>query len=160
MTAPVVAGLGSPYRHDDAVGPAVAAAVAAAVPGLAVAAPLGEPLDLLGRIDGAELAVVVDAVRSGAAPGTVTVITLADTPGHGGPAPTSGHGLGLADVVRLARALDRAPRRVVLVTVEGVRFDAGVGLSPAVVAAVEPATEAVLALLAAAPADQEVPACA
>jgi len=61
--------------------------------------PLEEPLDLLGRFDGADLAIVIDAVRSGAPIGTVRVLDLdvaySDGDSLGEPAVTSTHGIGL-----------------------------------------------------------------
>ena len=47
--------------------------------------PLTDPLDLLGAWDGADLAIVVDAVRSGAAPGTLRVVDLAGGDGAATP---------------------------------------------------------------------------
>ena len=64
----VVAGLGSEYRRDDGAGPAAVSLVVQQCPGVTVVAPLDDPLDLLGLWDGADLAVVVDAVSSGSPP--------------------------------------------------------------------------------------------
>lgn len=72
----VVAGIGSEYRRDDGAGPAVAAQVADLVGGVTDLGTIADPLDLLGLWDGADLAVVVDAVRSGAKPGTVRLVEL------------------------------------------------------------------------------------
>ncbi len=147
----VVAGLGSEYRCDDAAGPLVAARAAQAA-GLAEAVgPLGDPLDLLGTWDGADLAIVVDAVRSGRPPGTLRVLELTGAPsGHvteeAGTA-TSTHGIGLASVLRLARAIGSAPARVVVVGIEGEAFGLGTTLSPAVAAAVGPAVRRVVELI-------------
>jgi hydrogenase maturation protease len=137
----VVVGMGSSYRRDDGAGPAVAEEVARTCPGVARLGPVAEPLDLLGLWDGADLVVVADAVRSGAAPGTVRLIELSDVDGatHGSAGPpgtTSTHGIGLTGVLRLARAVGNAPRRVVVVGIEGSEFGNGVGLSPAVEVAV------------------------
>ncbi len=90
----VVAGLGNEYRHDDGAGPRVAAAVAARAPAVVDIGPVAEPLDLLGRWDAADLAVVIDAIRSGAVPGTVRVVDLTATSGEDDRA-TSTHGIGL-----------------------------------------------------------------
>lgn len=147
----VVAGLGSEYRRDDGAGLLVAArAVEEAGVGRDIG-PMTDPLDLLGVWDGAGLAVVVDAVRSGAAPGTVHVVELTDGAGGGVPADrsatTTTHGIGLASVLRLARAVGNAPDRVVVVGVEGEDFGRGTGLSPAVGAALPAAVRRVVDLI-------------
>ena len=49
----------------------------------------------------------------------------------------STHAFGAAEAIELARVLGRLPRRLIVVGIEGARFDAGVGLSPEVAAAVE-----------------------
>ena len=87
MTGEVlVVGLGNDFRGDDAVGPVVARAAAAHLDTprrpVAVLAGIADPLDLLGRWDDAALVVIVDAVRSGAPAGRVSVIDVAD-PRHG-----------------------------------------------------------------------------
>ena len=145
----LVAGLGSEYRCDDGAGPLVAErAVQQAGIGRTIG-PLSDPLDLLGLWDGAAMVVVVDAVRSGAAPGTVHVVELG--PGgaadHDRSAATSTHGIGLAGVLRLARAVGSGPDRVVVVGVEGENFARGTGLSPAVETAVPEAVRRVVELI-------------
>ncbi len=109
----VVAGLGNEYRRDDAAGPLIAERAVTRAGRGTVVGPLADPLDLLGEWDGADLAVIVDAVRSGQVPGTLTTVELVGSPdgeipgGHRGASST--HGIGLAGVLRLARAVDRAP---------------------------------------------------
>ncbi len=73
--AVVIAGLGNEYRHDDGVG-ALVSRLAARAAGLRQAGPAVDPLDLLGRWDHARLAVVVDALRSGADPGTIRIAAV------------------------------------------------------------------------------------
>ena len=148
----VVAGVGSEFRHDDGAGPVVARRTAAEAPATRDIGPIVDPLDLLGRWDDADLAVVIDAVCSGARPGTVCVVDLA-TLGPG-PGPTSTHGIGLSGVLRLAQAVDKAPARVVVVGIEGDDFGRGVGLSPAVEAAIPVAVRRVVDLI------KEVTPCA
>lgn len=162
----VVAAIGSEWRGDDGVGPEVLRRARARCPEALLerclfVGPLAGPLDLLGQWDEADLAIVVDATRSGLAPGTVTRLELGgDATGADGPPSRSGrshaadpdaaassHGIGLAAVARLARAVERAPARTVVVGVEGERFDRGAGLSPAVTAALDAATAAVTELL-------------
>jgi len=148
----VVAGMGNEYRRDDGAGPAVAAASAKEAPATIDIGPVVDPLDLLGRWDRADLAIVVDALRSGGTPGTVQVLDV--TEWGSGPGATSTHGIGLPGVLRLAQALDQAPARVVVVGIEGEDFAMGTGLSPAVDAAVPLAVRSVVELI------KEVQACA
>jgi hydrogenase maturation protease len=127
----IVIGLGNSFRGDDAAGLAVARALGEDP---RVLVHEGEPIDLLDRWEGAGEVVVVDAARSGAAPGTVHHLDgLAEPVTAGG----STHAFGLAETLALARALGRAPARLTLIGIEGERFGAGEGLSPAVEAAVE-----------------------
>jgi hydrogenase maturation protease len=146
----VVAGLGNRYRGDDAVGPLVAALLAG-TRGVRDIGPLAEPLELLGRFDGADLAIVIDAVRSGAPLGSVRVldVDVSNSDDHARPEPavTSTHGIGLVGVLRLARAVHRAPRRLVVVAVEGEMFELGSEMNAAVTAAVPVALSAVVSLI-------------
>jgi hydrogenase maturation protease len=137
--------LGHPDRGDDAVGPIVADRLRAA--GATVLDCGEEPTRLLDAWDGLELVVIVDAVRSGAVAGTVHRVEPGD-----GPLPrdlgfASTHAFSIADTVELARALDRAPARFVVVGVEGAAFGMGDALTPAVEAALPTVTDAVLAEL-------------
>lgn len=138
--AVLVLGVGNADRGDDGVGPAVALHVGGlGLPGVRVVVPAA-PTDLLDESGDADLVVVVDAMRSGAAPGTVQVreVGAAAIDGAGAVATGAGgtHALGLDAAVELARALGRLPQRVVLVTVEGGGFERGSPLSAAVRAAV------------------------
>jgi hydrogenase maturation protease len=102
---------------------------------MARAGPVNEPLDLLDDWAGEDLAIVVDAVRSGAPPGTVSLTwleQLSDVLLPAGCARASTHGLGVADVFRLACEIGLAPQRVALIGVEGQDFSHGEGLSTAV----------------------------
>ena len=147
MTGPVVVGIGNPFRRDDGVGPVVAARVRRALPpGVRVVELDGEPARLVDAWAGAAVAIVVDAMRSGAAPGTLRRTELATSGGRGdrldvpvsdAPArPASSHAYSLLDAVDLGRALGRVPARLVLYTVEGRDFADGPGLSDPVASVV------------------------
>jgi hydrogenase maturation protease len=151
-----VLGIGSPVRGDDGVGRAVAARVAAlGLPNVRVEVG-AQPLDLLEDGVTEDLVVVVDAVRSGAAPGTLLVrrVGREALPEWAGAAST--HALGLDAVVELARALGRMPRELVLVGVEAAGFETGAPLTAAVHDAVRVAADAVARLAGAAPAGPDV----
>jgi hydrogenase maturation protease len=127
----IVVGLGNAWRGDDAAGLAVARALGGDP---RVVAHEGEPIDLLDRWEGADEAILVDAARSGAPPGTIHRLDgLAAPAGVGG----STHLLGLAETLAIARALGRAPARVTVYGIEGERFGAGEQLSAPVREAVE-----------------------
>ena len=127
----IVIGLGNPFRGDDAAGLAVARALG---DDPRVLVHEGEPIDLLDRWEDDGEVIVVDAARSGSAPGTVHRLDgLREPVAAGG----STHAFGLAETLALARTLGRAPARVEVIGIEGERFGAGEELSPAVAGAVE-----------------------
>jgi hydrogenase maturation protease len=138
--------LGSRYRGDDAVGPLVADRLRAA--GARVLECDDEPTRLLDGWAGLDLVVIVDAVSSGAAPGTVHRFD----PGEG-PLPrelglASTHAFSVPEALELGRALGRAPHRVLVLGVEGVAFGMGDPVTPAVSAALDGVAAAVLTELA------------
>ena len=145
-------GLGNPDRGDDGIGVEVARRVAALAPQGVDVLEVDDPSSLLDTWAGAGHVVVVDAMTSGRAPGTV--LTLDATQGAlptGGWAAGGTHALGLTAAVELSRALGRLPRSLVLVGVEVDGAQAattqGEGLSPELSSAVGPSVEAVLRAL-------------
>ncbi|HLF68783.1 MAG TPA: hydrogenase maturation protease [Gaiellaceae bacterium] len=138
--------LGSPFRGDDAVGPEAAERLRAA--GVPVLDCADEPTRLLDRWDGLDTLVVVDAVSTGALAGTLHRVDAGS-----GPLPrdlrlASTHALGVADALELGRTLGRAPRRVVVLGIEGKAFGMGDPMTPAVTQALDALVEAALAELA------------
>jgi len=143
----VVIAVGNPFRRDDGVGHhIVAEAHDRLPPGVEIAAADGEPARLVERWAGADLAVVVDAVDGGGAPGTVHVLDGLVAALGGRDRPGSSHSLGVGDAVRLGRAVGRLPRALVCVGVTGAAWDHGEELSPAVAAAVPEAADRVVAI--------------
>lgn len=128
---PLVIGIGNAARGDDAAGLVAARRLG----GLEHE---GDPLGLLDVWQADVPAVVIDAVRSGAVPGTIHRFDAGAVPL---PArlrgSTSTHAVGLGEAIELARALDRLPARLIVYGIEGEHFDAGAPLSPAVRAAVD-----------------------
>ena len=142
----LVLGIGNDWRGDDAAGLEVARRLRAA--GLRALGRAGDPSGLLDAWAGEREVILVDAVRSGAAPGTVHRL---DATARALPARLfrgSTHHVGVADAVELARALGRLPERVELVGIEGGTFAAGQGLSPAVGRAVDAVTSQLRSRLA------------
>jgi hydrogenase maturation protease len=131
-----VIGLGNAARGDDAAGLIAARR-------LNGVEHEGDPLALLDVWDSAEWVVVIDAVRSGAVPGTIHRFDGAEPLPAAVRSSTSTHAVGLAEAIELARALGRLPAELIVYGIEGERFEAGIGLTPAVSAAVDAIVNAV-----------------
>ncbi len=137
-----VACLGNRFRGDDAVGLLVADGVRAA--GVEVQECEDEPTRLLDSWEELDLLVLVDAVQSGSAPGTVHRVDASSGTLPEGLTLTSSHAFGIGQTLELARALGRLPARVVVYGVEGAVFAAGAGLTPSVASAVPGVVAAVV----------------
>jgi hydrogenase maturation protease len=143
----LVVGVGNVARRDDGAGIAVARHLRPCAPrtGIEVREEHGEPVGLIDGWQGFGAVLVVDAMRSGAVPGTLRRFEATS-----GPLPralrrsASTHAIALSETIELARALDRLPPHLLVFAVEGQRFDAGTRLSPAVAAAVPSVAGAVL----------------
>lgn len=134
----VVIGVGNAYRGDDGAGLAVAEGARGLLPAdVDVVECEQEPTRLLDAWESATVAVVVDAVVSGAPAGTVHRFDASDSPLPARFFRSSTHAFGVGDAVELARTLGRLPSRVVVYGVEGADFDAGAPLSAPVLAAVD-----------------------
>jgi hydrogenase maturation protease len=140
MTDVLVVGVGHPDRGDDAAGWLVAERLRDRLGDDAeteIAQLSADPAGLLTlpAWDAAAHVVLVDAVVTGAPPGSVEVLG----PDQPLPSPRASgtHDLDLVATLELARALGRLPRDLTIVGIEGVRFGVGDLPSPAVVAAAE-----------------------
>jgi hydrogenase maturation protease len=127
---PLVIGLGNEYRHDDAAGMIVARRLRKLVPNeINIIEQSGEGAVLMETWKEAKRAIIIDAVHSGAAPGTIFRFEA-----HAQPLPTkffhySTHAFSIAEAIELARALKQLPPSLVVYGIEGKNFAAGVGLS-------------------------------
>jgi hydrogenase maturation protease len=131
----LVIAVGNRFRRDDAAAFAVAQGLRAA--GVDVLEAEGEPVELLDLWQGAREVVVIDAVSTGAPPGTIHRLDAGEGPLPADLGVASTHALGLAEAIELARALGRLPERLLVIGIEGADFSAGEGLTPAVALAAE-----------------------
>jgi hydrogenase maturation protease len=129
----LVIGIGNEYRHDDAAGLVVARRIKEHAPGSCVVCEqIGEGTALMQLWKGAGRVIAIDAVQSGAPPGTIHYF---DANQHPLPAPIfrdSTHAFGLIEAIALSRTLDQLPSSLVVYGVEGENFLAGTGLSSGV----------------------------
>jgi len=129
----IVIGIGNPYRRDDAAGLLAARRLQEqANSSCEVHEQVGEGTALMELWKGAQRVVVIDAVQSGAAPGTIHRFQANLDPL---PAPIfrdSTHAFGLIEAIELSRALHQLPSSLVIYGIEGESFAAGTGPSRAV----------------------------
>jgi hydrogenase maturation protease len=137
-----VIGVGNTMRGDDAAGLLAARRLRERWgDAVAVIESDGEGTALIDAWAGAGAAIIIDASRSGAAPGTVTRIDASDTPLPARTLGGSTHHVSVVEAIELARALGRLPPRVVVYVIEGANFAAGEGVSHAVQRAIDDAVE-------------------
>ncbi len=133
----VVIGVGNPFRGDDGAGREIARRIGAGGgPTVTVIEEDGDGERLMEAWDGARAVIVIDAMVSGAAPGTIRRFDAAREPLPAAAFPLSTHAFGLVEAVELGRALGNLPASLVVYAIEGKSFDTGAPLSEAVAAAV------------------------
>ena len=132
-----VIGIGNRYRSDDAAGLAVLDQVRVRLPlTVTLRESLGDGTELLYCWHDCEMAIAVDAVSSGATPGTVHRFDAHRQPLPAQPFRSSTHSFGLAEAIEMGRALDNLPRSLVVYGIEGRNFTPGVDMSRRVRSAV------------------------
>jgi hydrogenase maturation protease len=138
-------GVGNSYRSDDGVGIAVVRRIGKQAPaGVSILEASGEGAALLDAWGEATAVVLVDAVQSGAPPGTIHRLDAAARPIPSRFFHTSTHSFSVAEAIELARALNRLPSRLIVYGIEGKDFSAGDSLSAEVEKASETAATQVL----------------
>jgi hydrogenase maturation protease len=150
----LLAGIGNIFLGDDGFGVEVATRLGRqAVPGGVQVADYGiRGVHLAYELlDGYDTLVLVDAVPMGETPGTLAVIepeAAAAPAGGDDVAPViDAHSMSPGVVLGMLAGLGGSVERVVVVGCEPATLDEGIGLSPAVAAAVEPAVELCRGLL-------------
>ncbi|MEP6774838.1 MAG: hydrogenase maturation protease [Chloroflexota bacterium] len=152
----VIVGVGNEYRRDDAAGLLVARLlknqlVASKPPSgyppatspdldmteVSVVECTGGSLELMDAWAGAHTVVLIDAMSSGADPGTVFRFEAHKKPIPGCLFHYSTHDFNIADTIELARLLGKLPPKVIIFGIEGADFGHGEGLSEDMAAAVE-----------------------
>jgi hydrogenase maturation protease len=141
----VVICLGNLYMKDDGLGIRVAEALKEKDLGESVSVQEYPEMDLtvIEKLQGASRVIVVDAVRGGKEPGTVSKYILTPRKGDLSELPSL-HSLALSDVLDLAISSGILTCPVVIVGVEPKDDSLGVGLSPEVESALPKVIEAVI----------------
>jgi hydrogenase maturation protease len=135
----LVIGVGNDYRGDDGVGLAAARLIRRLAPmTVTVQEGVSDGYSLVDSFNGFEEVFVIDCTVSNAEPGTICSYDATN-----GSIPSelfrsySTHSIGIEKAVELAKKLGHLPKHLTVYGIEGYNFEAGVGLSPRVEAAVE-----------------------
>jgi hydrogenase maturation protease len=141
----MVIGVGNAHRGDDGVGLSVVRDLMERDAGdVEILEVTGDCTSLIETWKDAEVVILVDALQSGGRAGSISRFCLNTEPFPTEYLRHSTHALGLADIIELARALDRLPPSLIVYGVEGKNFQTGADLSPEVKAAVPRVTNCVL----------------
>lgn len=131
----LVVGIGNPDRGDDAAGILVVRRLRER--GIKAIEHTGATLNLLDIWAESDRVIVVDAVISGAAPGSTQIWDPWNVSLKSVVFRASTHEFSLADAIELARAMNRLPGWMRIYGIEATRFEAGTHPSEEVISAVE-----------------------
>jgi|SRR5271167_648391 len=141
----ILIGVGNPFRRDDGAGWAVLQCLRSKIPpGVMVREETGDGAELLEAWKGVHCVILVDAIQSGASPGTIHRLDarMEKLPiwfFH-----SSTHSFGVAEAIELARTTGELPAEFLVYAVEGLDFSEGTDLSLEVVKAVPAAANMIL----------------
>ncbi|NOU11289.1 MAG: hydrogenase maturation protease [Nitrospira sp.] len=140
-----IIGLGNGMRGDDAVGLMAARRIRQQI-GDKVEVIEAEMagVDLIELMKGAHSVMLIDAARSGQAPGTIHRLDASASPIGAQIFPRSSHAFGTIDALELARAMGVLPATVIVYGVEVDNTDAGQPLSPLVATALDEAVDRIV----------------
>jgi hydrogenase maturation protease len=136
----LVIAIGNEFRCDDSAGLIAARRLRELRSDLTIIENRGDCAALLDLWDGADTVILLDAVQSGAPPGSIHRFGAAQNFTPSAALHTCSHNFEVVQAIDLARALGRLPRRVIVYGIEGERFDEGTELSAPVQRAVEQLT--------------------
>jgi hydrogenase maturation protease len=125
-------GIGNRFRSDDSIVPRVVDELKSHGDNLDIIEYGGDGATLIDLWDGFDRIVIVDATRSGAPPGTIHRLDAIAQEIPSTFFNYSTHAFSVAEAIEVARRIDRLPREMLLVGIEGENFDAGLELSPPV----------------------------
>jgi len=138
MSPVLVIGVGNDYRSDDAVGLAIVRTLKAKeLAGTLCLESDGDGTTLLETWSHASRVIIIDAISSGAQPGTIHRFDALAQQLPASYSFPSTHAFGVAEAIQLARTLDQLPASLIVYGIEGKKFVAGTELSPEVEHAVQ-----------------------
>jgi hydrogenase maturation protease len=141
----MIIGVGNDYRSDDRVGLVVTRKLKTKpIPQTRVIETSGEGTALMEAWQEAATVILVDAMSSGAIPGTIHRFNAQAQPIPAKFFHTSTHAFAVAEAIELARALNQLPPGLIVYGIEGKNFAVGTEFSPEVEKAIPNVIEQVL----------------
>jgi hydrogenase maturation protease len=141
----MIFGVGNDFRRDDGVGLEVVRALKAkGLTGVTLVESDGDATSLIEAWSKADKAILIDAISSGARPGTIYRFDALAQPLPVEVAFHSTHAFGVVEAVELGRVLRQLPGELVVYAIEGKVFEAGVEMSAEVERAVSEVVARVL----------------
>ena len=126
-------GIGNEFRSDDGIGLIIVRQIQnKQISSITVKEASGEGAALMEAWKGYESVILVDAISSGAKPGTILKIEASKEIVPAKFFHCSTHAFGAAEAIELAREMKLMPTRLLVHGIEGVNFSAGVTISQAV----------------------------
>jgi hydrogenase maturation protease len=133
-----VIGIGNEFRGDDVAGLLVVRQLKESPhDGVEFLEQSGEATALMETMDQTGPMILVDAVQSGAEPGTIHRYDASEKSMPAEFLRCSTHNFSVHDAIEMARALEKLPAQLIVYGIEGSHFDPGAELSPLVHAAIE-----------------------
>lgn len=139
-----VIGIGNEYRGDDSAGLLAARCLSGEdMPGVIIIEMNGETTALMDAMGNSSVAILIDAMQSGAKAGTITRFDAGINPLPETAFRCSTHAISVGETIELARALSRLPQHVIVYGIEGARFEPDSAISPEVSEALKETVERV-----------------
>ncbi len=138
FTSIVIIGIGNEFRGDDGAGLVAAESLKAEnLAGVEIKCQSGEGAILLESWQGYSTAIVIDAARGGAVPGTIHRFEINEQPLPRNMFNScSSHAFSLVESIEMGKMLNRLPAKLIVYGIEGKSFGMGIGLSPEIQAAI------------------------
>lgn len=141
----IFVGVGNPFRSDDGAGRLIVQRLRRRIPRrVSVLEETGDGAELLEAWKGADCVFLVDAVQSGAPPGTIHRLDARVEKLPTWFTRSSTHSFGVAEAIELARTMGELPEQLIVYGIEGFDFSAGTELSPDVAEALPTAANLIL----------------
>ena len=138
-------GVGNPFRSDDGAGRLVVQCLRTEISRrVKVLEETGDGAELLEAWKEADCVFLVDAVQSGAPPGTIHRLDARVEKLPTWFSRSSTHSFGVAEAIELARTMGELPDQVIVYGIEGLDFSVGTELSPDVAKALPAAANLIL----------------